>query len=372
MRKTRIEKFIKNYDTLIVVLATILSLIGIVVIKSAVNSFDNSYKFVLVQLFALILGLLIMHLITILDYEHLSDFSKYIYIFSVFILILVLTPLGTGREETGGQSWFRFGFIGIQPAEIAKIGFIITFSKHLDKVSYEINKFSNVLKLCLHFGVFLFLIELQPDTGTAMVFTFIFISMLFIAGISYKYILSAVFASISLIPILWFFVLKDFQKLRILALINPEKYSQNFGYQVIQSKIAIGSGKLFGNGLFKGTQNQLGILPEKQTDFIFAVIGEELGLLGCLIVIGLILGIILRCLNTAQLAKNNLGRYICIGVCAMFTVQFFENIGMCMGITPVAGVTLPFLSYGGSSLVTNIAALGLVISVRQKSKLISF
>ena len=368
MKKHYSNVNIKSFDIWLFSLATILSLFGIIMIASAAKSLDNSDKYVIVQFVALAAGILLLYFITVLDYEHISAFSKYIYVGGFVLLILILTPLGTGRAETGGQSWFRLGFLGFQPAEIVKIGFIITFAKHLDTVKDDINKMKNVALLTLHFAVFILLIELQPDTGTAMVFTVIFLSMLFIAGINYKYILSALGVFAVSAPILWFFILQQFQKNRILALINPAKYSLNYGYQVMQSKIAIGSGQIFGKGLFKGTQTQLGILPEKQTDFIFAVIGEELGLIGCILVIAVLIAIIYRCIKIGKIAKDSMGSYICVGVASMFMVQTFENVGMCLGIMPVAGITLPFLSYGGSSLLTNFAAIGLVLSVQLKNR----
>jgi len=165
------------------------------------------------------------------------------------------------------------------------------------------------------------------------------------------------------------FALQDYQKKRILTLLYPSQYSLGSGYQVIQGKIAIGSGQIFGKGLFSGTQTQLGLLPEKQTDFIFAVIGEELGLIGCLIIFILLFSIIMRCLYIARTSDVALGRYICAGVGAMFLFQTFENIGMCLGVMPVAGITLPFLSYGGSSLLANLIAISIVNNISRRSRM---
>ena len=368
MRNKALNSRFKNFDFTLVILTTILSVIGIIMIASAVKSYDNSFKYVLVQTIALIAGLGCMYIITLIDFETLTRFSKYIYILGVILLIVVLTPLGTGREETGGQSWFRFGFIGLQPAELVKIFFIITFSTHLSKVKDHINEIKTFALLCLHFLVLAGLIMMQPDLGTVLVFAFIFLVMLFVAGLSYKYYLCGLGIAAVASPLLWFFFLNDYQKSRILAVFNPEQFIATYGYQAVQSKIAIGAGNFWGKGYMNGTQTQLEILPEKQTDFIFAVIGEEFGMIGCILVTALLVAIIVRIIKIGRHATTPTGTYICIGIATMFTFQAFENIGMCLGLTPVIGITLPFLSYGGSSLLTNLAALGLVLSVRQKSR----
>lgn len=367
----RTESKWKRLDLPLLVLVGVISVIGIIMISSAVKSYDNSIKYIIVQSAALILGSALMLISAFVDYEIFTYYVKYIYGFGVLLLILVLTPLGTGRAETGGQSWFHLGFFNFQPAELVKIFFIISFSTHLAKVEENIANPRVVLGLFFHFAVLFALIMLQPDLGTALVFTFIFIVLMFACGLSYKYFLGAFGALLVASPLAWFFLLKGYQKNRILAVFNPEAFVSDYGYQVVQSKIAIGSGQLFGKGFFKGTQTQLEILPEKQTDFIFAVVGEEFGLVGCLIIIALLCAIILRCIKISKNAQGSCGRYICLGVAAMFIFQTLENIGMCIGLTPVIGITLPFLSYGGSSLLSNLLAIGLVLSVRQKTRNIS-
>ena len=170
----------------------------------------------------------------------------------------------------------------------------------------------------------------------------------------------------------WFFFLKEYQKNRIRVFLNPESDPLGSGYHVIQSKIAIGSGQVFGKGLYQGTQTQFGYLPVKHTDFIFAVIGEELGLIGCVIVTALLFTFVYKCLSNSNRVKTDMSKYICVGVACMFLAHIFENIGMCIGLMPVTGIPLPFFSYGGSSLITNFAAIGLVLSVYMRKKSISF
>jgi rod shape determining protein RodA len=238
----------------------------------------------------------------------------------------------------------------------------------LKKEENKINKPKNICLLALHACVPLMLILLQPDYGTAMVFIFIIAVMLFTAGLNLRYFAGAICAFIASAPLLWFFVLDEFQKERIRVFINPELSPMGSGYNVIQSKLAVGAGQILGKGLFKGTQIQLGFLPGKHTDFIFAVAGEELGLLGCILVIVLLFTIIIRCIKTAGVVKRQGGSYICAGVAAMFIFQAFENIGMSIGIMPCTGIPLPFFSYGGSSVLTSFIAVGLVLSVYKRRR----
>lgn len=351
----------------LLVLTALISVFGIIMVASA----GGDIKYVIVQIAACIMGFAAIGVLTIWDYEHLSNLSGYLYAVSVILLILVLIP-HIGYEANGARSWFRFGnLISVQPAEIVKIAFIITMATHINRVSDIINHPSKVGELLLHIGLLVGLILIQPDFGTATVFLCIFISMMFFTNISYKYALAGAAALGAAIPLAWKFVLRDFQKNRILSMLNPENDPLGTGYQVIQSKIAVGSGKLFGYGLFSGA-SRFGSLPERHTDFIFSVICEELGIFGALLAIALLVAIIVRCIIIGSRAKDGIGKYICIGVAAMFLFQGFENIGMCIGIMPVTGITLPFFSYGGSSLLTNLIAVGLVESVHCRSRAINF
>jgi len=370
MKKGKIFLF-KELDYVLIALSLICALFGIVMISSATKSLDGGSKFVIIQSVAAGMGFMIMALLTAVNYEKVSSAWKIIYIGCVLMLLAVLI-IGTGREDTGSKSWIRFGPIGIQPSEFVKIGFIITLSKRVSDFGTEINEPKNVLKLLAHIGILLGLIMLQPDFGTAMVFILIFVGIVFAAGISYKYIITAAGTIIGIIPMAWFFFLEEYQKNRIRVFFSPESDPLNSGYHVIQSKIAIGSGQLFGKGLYQGTQTQLGYLPVKHTDFIFAVVGEELGLIGCAIVTGLLFSLVYRALADSKRAKSDINRYICIGVACMFLAHIFENIGMCVGLMPVTGIPLPFFSYGGSSLITNFAAIGLVLSVHMRKKSITF
>ncbi len=370
MKKSKIFLF-KELDYILILLSIVCSAFGIIMISSAVSSVDGGTKYVIIQSAATAIGLIVMTVFTAINFEKVGSVWKYIYIASVFLLLLVLV-VGTGKEDTGSKSWIRFGPIGIQPSEFVKIGFIITLSKRVSEMGSSINEPKNILLLLAHLGILLFLIMLQPDFGTAMVFVFIFAGIVFAAGISYKYIITALGTVVGIIPMVWFFFLKEYQKNRIRVFLNPESDPLGSGYHTIQSKIAIGSGQIFGKGLYQGTQTQLGYLPVKHTDFIFAVIGEELGLIGCAVVTGLLFGFVYKCISNSTRVKSDMSKYICIGVACMFLAHIFENIGMCIGLMPVTGIPLPFFSYGGSSIVTNFAAVGLVLSVYMRKKTLSF
>ena len=355
-----------EFDWLLFIVTILLSVFGIVMIYSATRSLQTNLN-VIVQSGALVLGCAMMLVTCFFDYEQLKNLIKPIYIFAVAILILVLL-IGIGTNEWGAKSWIRFGPIGIQPSEIAKVCFVITFSYHLSKVQDDINKPLVILGLLLHIGLLLGLIALQPDFGSAMVFVFIFICLMFTAKLSYKYIISVGVLTAASVPLIYKYMLEDYQRNRILAFFNPESDPRGSGFHVIQSKIAVGTGQVWGKGYLQGIQNQMGYLPEKHTDFIFSVISEELGFIGAVVVVGALFFLIYKCFKTAQKADNAFGRYICVGVGAMMLFHVFENVGMCIGLMPVTGIPLPFLSYGGTSLVVNMVAVGLVLSVSYHNK----
>ncbi len=368
---TNIDKqnILKNFDFLLLFLTVIAAVFGMVMIASATAS---PLKYVLVQGIALVLGLVAIFLLMIIDYEYLAKLNIWLYGVSVLLLILVLIP-GIGTKVNGARSWFDFGsLLSVQPSEFVKLFFVITFAKHISKTGMLLNRPKNIVHLILHFGLICGLILLQPDFGTAMVFFFMTFVMLFVAGLAWKYIV-ALFGIIAVAaPLGWFFVLKPYQQDRFLTFLNPESDPMGAGYHVVHSKTAVGSGQLFGTGLFEGASQYNNFLPERHTDFIFSVICEELGFIGAMAVILLLVGIIARIIYIGINARNDLGKYICIGIAAMFTFHLIENVGMCIGVMPVTGIPLPFFSYGGSSLLTNLIAIGLVMNVKYRSKVINF
>ncbi len=356
-----LKRVISGADKLLLLAVTAASIFGMIAICSTTRIYDTN-RFVIIQAGAFIIGLIAMYVIMIPDYNSFGGVSKYVYGLCVLLLVLVLI-LGVGEDEAGARSWLRFAGVGIQPSEIIKILMIITFSHHLAAVEEYINNPLPLIGLLAHGGLLIGLILLQPDYGTAMVYIFMVICMLFAAKISYKYVIGAVCACVPIGAFMWFFVLKTYQKNRFLDFFHPERDITGSGYQVIQSKVAIGSGGFTGKGMFKGTLTQSGALPASHTDFIYSAIGEEFGFVGCAVAIGLLFVIIFKCLHVAKKARTSVGTYMCIGVAAMFIFHVWENVAMCMGLMPVTGIPLPFFSYGGSSMVTNMVAIGLVMNV---------
>ncbi len=365
-----LKDYFKQLDYVLITIAGVLALLGVLTIASAVRS-DEGSRQLLVQALAICLGLGGMLFIAAIDYESYTDFAKFIYLGSVLILLFVLL-FGEGKDETGANSWIRLGSVGIQPSELVKIAFCITFSIHLSKQHENVNNPKVLLQLFLHFAVLTGLVILQNDTGTALVFLFMFLCMLFAAGLSFKYIFAGLGAFVAFAPLAWFVLMRPYQRERILVFLNPERDAMGAGYQVLQSKIAIGSGEFLGRGYMQGPQNQLAMLPEKETDFIYGVFGEEFGFIGCIIVLALLALLIMRCINIGLHAKNELGCFMCIGIASMFMFHTFENILMCIGLMPVTGIPLPFLSYGGSSALTNFLAVGLVLSVWSRRRVLRF
>ncbi len=368
MNKKSVSKhsvILMEFDWLLFILSVGLAVFGIIMIYSATRTTQSNVN-VIVQSAAFVLGCAAMLAVCFFDYEQLQNLIKPIFLFAIAMLVLVLIFGVSG--DWGARSWIRFGAIGIQPSEFAKLCFIITLSYHISKVQDDINKPLVLLGLLIHLAVMVGLIMLQPDMGSAFVFIFIFICLLFVAKLSYKYIIPALLLGAASLPLIYRYLLSEYQQKRIQVFFNPDLEPLGRGYNVIQSKIAVGSGQLWGKGYLQGTQNQMGYLPAKSTDFIFSVISEELGFIGAAIVVGLLFILIYKCFKTAKKADNSFGRYICVGVGAMLLFHVFENVGMCIGLMPVTGIPLPFLSYGGTSLVVNMTAVGLVLSVAYHNK----
>lgn len=364
------RKLLRNIDTGIVITTIILIIIGIVGIASATQlASGGSPKHVTIQGVAFVLGIIAVVLLLLIDYNSFGDMQTAIYVINI---LLLLSVFALGKEIKGAKSWIDLGPVNFQPSELVKIGFILAFAKHLEARKDKLNSIKDIAISVMYMIVPIALIQLQNDTGTVLVFLFISAMMFFAAGINYKYIIGAVGAFILSTPLLWFFALQPYQKNRIKVFLNPELDPRGSGYHVIQSKTAIGSGQFFGEGLFNGTLNNNGFIPERHTDFIFSVLGEELGFIGAVFVVILFMILLLRCIHIAKAAKDTYGMLICVGVTGMYLFHVLENIGMTIGIMPVTGIPLPFVSYGGSSLITNLLAIGLVINVGMRRQVIRF
>lgn len=367
VEKTKGINMSKQFDYLLFSLVFLLSIFGMVILSSATLSMSNGPRLMTTQIISLVLGVVLSIIASAIDYKDFKNLGIILYIASIMLLLLVLFK-GTGEQEWGSRSWLRFGGVGFQPSELAKITFAMIASMFLERVVEGTDKVKNIAKLVLYAALPVGLVIIQPDVGTAIVFCFMFIMMIFIAGISYKYILTGAGMFLASLPLLWFFVLEEFQKARIMVFIFPELDPQVRGYHVIQSKRTIGSGQIFGKGLYEGIQTQNGIVPEKQTDFIFTVIGEELGFIGSVLIVLAITIILMRCMYIAKNSRDTYGAFLVVGMTSMLAFHFIENIGMCIGLLPVTGIPLPFLSLGGSNMITNYIAIGIILSVSMRRK----
>lgn len=365
------KKAYKKFDYILFLTILLLSGYGIVMIMSATLS-TGSMVYVKTQIIATLLGLVAVIILVLLDYEILGKLYIPIYIVSNLLLIAVLIwGIGDEAGSWGARSWLKLGPVIFQPAEFAKIGLIIALAKFIDNNHENLNEPFVLLKV-LGFAFFpVGLIMLQPDAGTAMVFIFFIAAMLFIAGINLKYIGYAVLIGLLSLPVLWF-KLDVYQKNRIYNFLDPERDTSNTGLQAYQGRIAIGSGKVFGRGLFQGVQTQYNYIPEKRTDYIFAVIGEELGLIGGLGLIFLYFVMMNRFIKIAKKSKDIFGSLMVVGIAAMFLFHIWENIGMTIGLMPVTGIPLPFMSYGGTFQLSTMICVGIALSVGVHREELSF
>ena len=318
------------------------------------------------QLIASILGIAVMIIVMIIDYKDLKILGIPAYFITIFLLVAVLL-VGTGREETGTQGWLLLGPLSIQPSELGKVAMVIAAAFYFEKIQQN-RSIKNYILLLATSALPVGLVLLQPDFGTAVVYVFIFLCMLFVSGIKYRYIFIFGGATLLGLPLLWFTVLvnvlKEHQILRILSFINPAAYENTSGYQVRMAIRHIGRGQLTGVGI--GNGKAVFNVPEVETDSIFSVVGEELGFIGAVILIALFTALLLRCLYVSRFAKDKFGSFLVVGLMSMFLFHFVENVGMNIGILPVTGIPLPFISSGGSSVVVNYLAIGIIVSVSMR------
>ena len=367
LKRKGIKYFINNFDWSVFVPALLCSIFGLFLIYSAGIAAGTNNRDILVQSIALFIGLLSMSLICAVDYDLFDALGWVIGGVGIGMLVLVLL-IGTGGDEVGTKGWIDLGPVSVQPSEFAKVAFIISMATHITRVEERINEPKNLLLLLFHFAVFAGLVLCQPDYGTMMVFAFTFIGMLFMAGVKIKYFIGAIITAVVAAVPVWTFVLSDFQRARIFTFLNPEQSPLDDGYQVLQSMLAIGSGQISGNGYMQGNQTQMGYLPQARTDFIYSVVGEEFGFLGCIVVLVTLLFLVYRCFAASKKAKDTFGTMICIGVGCFLLFHIIENIGMCINLLPVTGIPLPFFSSGGSNLIASYMAIGLVLNVKYRHK----
>ncbi len=375
------KKLRRNVNWYIPVITLLLIVVGLLAISSAVElNKPNSTGILLLQkqLVSVIIGILLIFIIQFFDYHVFEHLSEVIYISTVSVLGIILL---IGYTVAGTKGWINLGPVNFQPSELAKIMLILVLAAVIDRNKEQLNYLSGFFKPIIYILIPFGLVILQNDLGTALVLIAILIGMMYVGGANTKFmaiIFGGGFLSLLLLivshfilgtPLLFF---KEYQLNRLIVFINPSIDPNGIGYNLIQSKIALGSGQLMGKGLFSGTQNQLRFLPEKHTDFIFSVIGEEFGYIGVLVVIVLYLLLLWQIYNVANRARDNYGRLVAVGIGTMFFFHVLENIGMTMGMMPITGLPLPFISYGGSFMITSLAAIGLVINVNIRRKKILF
>ncbi|MGD9347798.1 MAG: rod shape-determining protein RodA [Candidatus Aminicenantes bacterium] len=352
---------IKNIDWILIALLVVNTLIGIAVIFSSSHHLAGNYY--LRQTFWMLLSLGVLFVLLTVEYNLLVTYSLYFYVACVSILGAILL---FGRLIAGTKSWIKLEFIQIQPSEITKIAIILLLARIFS--AYKRKYLSNEAGISSSAFVMLpiLLVALQPDLGTALSYFPILLGAFLLAGLTRKTLVALLIIAMVIGIVSWGFFLKDYQKDRITTLLAPDKDPLGTGYHILQSKIAIGSGGLFGKGYARGTQSQLQFLPARHTDFIFAVIGEELGFVG-VVLIGLFYFLFLaRLFQSVAQSRDRTGVYIIFMVAIMITSQFFINVFMTIGLFPIAGIPLPLLSYGGSSLLTNYIAVSLVLNVKMR------
>lgn len=361
------EYNIRNFNFRLLLYVLVLNMIGVLVINSAVAG-DKSY--ISRQLIGLFGGLFIALVLSLVNYRYLMKLNVVIYLGCIAILLAVILA---GQKSGGSRRWIVLPLIGrFQPSEFVKIGLIIFFSWYLQKYQEKINRPVTLIVLAVLASIPLLLIIDQPDLSTSIVIAFFIVCLIFIAGISYKWIFGVLAVAVPSLAGIVFLAqkgmvpfLEGYQVNRILAFINPAKYAE-LNLQQDNSKMAIGSGQLYGKGLFNNTAISVkngNFLSEEHTDFIFSVIGEELGFVGSMVVIALFLLLVYECLRTASRARDLTGKLLCTGVAALIGFQTFANIAVATGIFPNTGLPLPFISYGVSSLVSLYIGIGIVLNV---------
>lgn len=354
------RRFIENIDWLLILLTIILILFSLILIYSA--SYQSVENYYIKQLLWLIGGLFIFIIGLIIPYEWLIEKASIFYIFSLVSLLVVLK---IGTVISGSKSWIRIGWLSIQPSEFAKIASILLLASYLGKKESKELSLKHLLISSFIIILPIILILMQPDLGTALVFIALYFFMLYAAGFSIITLGSLVFLGLSLFPIVYLF-LKPYQKARLLTFLDPERDPLGAGYQIIQSKIAIGSGGLFGKGFLNGSQTHLNFIPAKHTDFILSILGEEWGFVGISLLLITYCLFLIKALQNAKKAKDKPGSLLILGCLSLIITQAIINIGMVICLMPITGLPLPFISYGGSSLLISILSLALILNVTMR------
>lgn len=363
----QLKLYLKNFDWVMLVAVLLLIVFGLVEIYSVALgqgslNLQNFYK----QLVFAGIGLLALLVFSFVDYGFLRSFQRYLYLLAGLLLLGVLI---FGETIRGTKGWFSvFGF-NLQPVEFVKIVLIIFLAKFFSNHATKVKTMRHFLFSAAGTGLLVFLVLMQPDFGSALMLGAIWLVMIIAAGFKRKFFLMIFLTGAVAFAVSWTFLFKDYQRERVLNLFNPSANAQASGYNISQAIIAIGSGGATGKGVGFGSQSQLKFLPEAQTDFIFAVIAEELGFLGVLLILGFYSIFFFRCLQALKKVGNDFGIYFIIGSAGLIFIQMFINIGMNLGVLPVVGLPLPFVSYGGSSLISLLILVGITQNIIIKSRI---
>lgn len=364
---TQIKSFIKETDKILLFLCILISALGVLLVSSATGTGEAMLsRDARVMLIAVVAGIVMSLVISVIDYNFIVRLWPIVAGVCLLLMLLLFIPgVGVGPPSRPDvKTWIKLGNLGLyfQPSELVKIGFIITFSVHIDATRDNLDSIKNLLFLCIHAAIPVLLVLVSGDMGSALIFIIIFIAMLFTAGVKLRYFALGALIVAAAVPFVWKFVFSSIQKDRIYALFKPEDYPDII-YQQQQGLNAIKNGGIFGQGLFNGKYTQ--IVPENENDMIFSVIGEELGLVGCILTLVMFILIVIKIIKIGSDSKDNMVMLLCSGVAAMIASQVIVNIGMCLQLLPVIGITLPFLSAGGSSNLCIYIAVGLILSLRR-------
>jgi rod shape determining protein RodA len=365
----RARRLLRNIDLSLLGATALLVAFGLVMVYSTTRSGPHPVMFVRSQALHLAVGVLIGIVLLAVDYRSLAGGARGLYVANLLLLTAVLV---LGRASFGAQRWISLGLLGqFQPSEFAKLAIVITLAKHLSDRPGPYTSPVDLLPFLAHIALPVLLIFRQPDLGTALVYGAILVGMLYAGGARRRDLAGLAVGGLLVWPVLWH-VLKDYQRRRLLVFLDPSLDPLGSGYGIIQSKIAVGSGRALGEGLFAGTQNVLQFVPEHHTDFIFSVIGEELGFVGAIALLGLFLLWLTRGVRIAAQARDRFGALVAVGIVSMVAFHVFVNVGMTVGIMPITGIPLPFVSFGGSALMTMLWATALLLNIGMRRQKILF
>jgi rod shape determining protein RodA len=360
-------RFFKGYDWFLLGSAIFLCALGLTILFS--TTYDlNIESEATKQVFNVGIGLIALFALSKIDYRFYKSYTGVMYI---LVILLLLSVRFFGKTALGATRWIDFGFFQFQPSLVAQLLMAVILAKFFSDNYEEMRTFKLILRSAIYVAIPTVLVALQPDLGTALVFVFMWGTMILASNAKKIYLAVFGVAGLASLPLVWNF-LKEYQKNRILTFMNPTIDPQGAGWNVNQAMIAIGSGQFWGRGLGHGTQSQLNFIPEKHTDFVFASLAEEMGFLGVMMLLGLYLIMFFRGIRVAVLARDFFGTYLTIGILAMLFVHVFVNVGMNMGIMPVTGIPLPLISYGGTPILVDLAAIGILENIYARYKKIDF